>query len=59
MKRFLLGTFVGVCFGVSASALAAKIVGGQGYLIGWDVLVDGESICSDPFIWPQTREIEC
>jgi hypothetical protein len=39
--------------------LAAQIVGGNGYMIGWDIQKDGETICSDPFVWTATKEIDC
>jgi len=38
---------------------AAKVVGSDGYLMGWDVTKDGETICSDPFVWTGTQELEC
>ena len=59
MKRFIAGTIFGLCIGVAATATAAKLVGDNGYLMGWDISVDGETVCSDPYIWTSTREIEC
>ncbi len=38
----------------------ARVVGDNGYLIGWDVVdQNSEKLCSDPYIWVATREIEC
>ena len=38
---------------------AAKMVGDDGYLMGYDVTVDGENVCSDPWVSVGSREIEC
>ena len=50
---------IGIMIGAAGSAYAAKMVGGNGYLIGWDVTLDGDVICSSPYIWTSTREIDC
>ena len=60
-KYLLIGFMLGIALGTVLSAYAAqRIVGDSGYLIGWDVvaLADGHLICSDPFVWTATREIE-
>jgi hypothetical protein len=59
MKRYLVGFVAGVLVGGAVSVFAARIVGADGHLSGWEVHVDGEEVCSDPYIWTSTREIEC
>ena len=59
MKRFLAGAIFGLCLGIAITAAAAQLVGGSGYLMGWDVSINGETVCSDPYVWTSTREIEC
>lgn len=58
MKKFLFGVIVGFAL-ASSLAYAAIIMGSDGYLMGWSIMVDGEEICSDPFIWTSIQEIEC
>lgn len=59
MRKFVTGLIVGLTLGTVMPAAAAQIVGSTGYLIGWDVTKDGETICYAPYIWTYTREIEC
>jgi hypothetical protein len=59
MRRHLVGFIAGLLVGSTASVLAAKLVGSDGYLMGWEVTLDGDEVCSDPYIWTSTREIEC
>jgi hypothetical protein len=55
----MAGFIAGAVAAFAASALAAQIVGSNGYLSGWEITKDGETICDDPYIWVGTREIEC
>lgn len=59
MKKFLLGLLIGLTFGIAITAHAQKIVGGDGYLVGWTVTVEGGEVCDTPFVWTSLREIEC
>ena len=58
MKQFVAGIAIGLVIGASATAGAA-VCAGTGYAIGWEVTKDGNELCSDPYIWASTREIEC
>lgn len=59
MRRFVTGLTLGVFLGAATTALAAQVVGSSGYLMGWEVKVNGEEVCDDPYVWPGTKEIEC
>ena len=58
MTRFSIGFALGLLLG-TATAAAAAVIGGSGYLMGWDVTLQGHTLCSDPYVWSGTREIEC
>ena len=59
MRKYIMGFIAGLAVGTVVPAAAAVMVGGNGYLTGWDVIKDGETICYAPYIWTATREIEC
>lgn len=59
MKTFIAGFLVGLATALAVTAFAAAVVGSNGYLQGWDITKDGEQVCSDPYIWVSTKEIEC
>ncbi|GAB4480965.1 MAG: hypothetical protein OHK0044_29260 [Burkholderiaceae bacterium] len=58
-RKFVAGFIAGALTALASAALAARIVGGNGWLNGWEVTKDGESICEDPYVWVSTHEIEC
>ena len=58
MFKFILGFIAGAVIGTALYAHAA-VVAGDGYLSGWEITKEGETICSDPYVWSGTREIEC
>jgi hypothetical protein len=57
--QFLAGVIVGLVLGSAIGVLAAQMVGGNGYLNGWEVTREGETICSDPYVYVSSREIDC
>lgn len=59
LRDVAIGIVIGSTITLAASAVAQRLVGGDGYLIGWDVVLRGNTICSDPYVWSGTREIEC
>ena len=59
MKKFIAGFIAGLATALVVSAFAARLVGSDGFLTGWDITKDGEEICSDPYVWTSTKEIEC
>jgi hypothetical protein len=49
---------LGLVLGSSVAAFAAGVFG-DGALLGWTVLKDGEEVCSDPNVNVASKEIEC
>jgi hypothetical protein len=60
MKKLLIGFVAGLFFGAASASVAAVMAGDAGYLFGWSIVnANGEEICSNPFVWTATNEIEC
>jgi hypothetical protein len=53
-----LGLALGLA-GVALGATSGRRDAGDHYEMGWTVLVGGKPICTDPFVRPSEREIEC
>ncbi len=52
---------MGLALGGAGAALAYPFPrdGGDHYETGWTVLMQGQTLCLDPYVRPQEREIEC
>jgi len=60
MRSFIFGVILGASIALPVTVFAGGVwAGGAGFMMGYDVVIDGETVCHDPYIWPATREIEC
>lgn len=66
MKKTMLILTLGFVMGmfaagsVVATAYETRIIGGDGFLMGVEVTDDdGDTICTDPYYWSSTKELEC
>lgn len=60
MVRFGLGLAVGLALASAGAALAYPFPkDGDHYENGWTVMMQGETLCLDPYVRPTEREIEC
>ena len=55
------GLGMGLALGLAGAALGRSAEWGQGdhYQNGWTVLIAGKPVCTDPYVRPSEREIEC
>lgn len=59
MRKFLAGIATGIMLTAATTATAAQIVGKSNFLLGYTVTVDGEEVCTSPWVWTFTKQIEC
>ncbi|HEY2356209.1 MAG TPA: hypothetical protein VGH86_02070 [Phenylobacterium sp.] len=61
MRQLGLGLLLGLVFGGCGMALAHPLEtrDGDHYQMGWTVLLRGDVVCTDPWVRPEEREIEC
>lgn len=65
LRAFVAGLLAGMLLTGSAAAyvVGPQMVGTDGYLIGWDIIIKtpgGEKLkCRDPYVWLGTSEMEC
>jgi hypothetical protein len=59
MTKMISMLMTGFVLGITVSSYAAVVAGSDGYLLGWTVMHDGEEVCTDPWVWKITKEIEC
>ena len=59
MRNFVCGRIFGIVVAMATVTYAASLVGDNGWLMGWDVTINGDLVCSDPYVWSSVREIEC
>ncbi len=56
MKRFMFGLLLGLILGTVVTVTAHTR---GGFMTGWDVTQRGHFMCSDPYVNPAAKEIEC
>jgi len=59
MRNFMFGLAIGLLMGAAGTAVAAQIVGQDGFLMGWEITKGGEVICDSPWVWTSLHEIDC
>ena len=60
MLRFIAGAVLGLVLGIAVTAKAeVSVTGDIGWLFGWTVKVDRETVCKDPQVWVPAKEISC
>ena len=63
MKTCIFGLAVGLivssAFAAYADADDIESFIASGYARGWTVSIKGNEVCSDPYVWSASKDIEC
>lgn len=57
----MVGSMLGSWTNARSGPAEPRMTGTDGYLTAWDIrsLENADIVCSEPYVWIRTREIEC